>query len=178
MTKILDYEFTIPFLSERELGLFVETAFGVLIPDKQVCAGHTTPWRAFADAYFARYPVTIWLASRGFGGKSYLLALLSQVEALTLKADVNLLGGSGVQARRVHDYMQGFWGHPGAPTYLLKGDPLTNESRFVFGNKVQALMASSKSVRGPHPQRLRVDEADEVDIALINAAQGQPMTAR
>ncbi len=178
MRECREWQFQIPLRSEEELRLFVEKAFGVLIPDTKVCADHTTPWRAFADAYFARYPVAIWLASRGFGGKSYLLALLSLVEALTLKADVNLLGGSGVQARRVHDYMQGFWARESAPSYLLRGDPLTNESRFVFGNKVQALMASTKSVRGPHPQRLRVDEADEVDIALINAAQGQPMTAR
>src|ERR1700704_1713984 len=128
-TQIIDYKFTIPFTSEEELRMFVEMAFGVLIPDKQICPGHTTPWRAFADAYFAKYPVTIWLASRGFGGKSYLLALLAQVVALTLKADVNPLGGSGVQARRVHDYMQSHWSHPGAPKHLLVGDPLTNETR-------------------------------------------------
>jgi hypothetical protein len=36
-------------------------------------------------------------------------------------------------------------------------------------------MASQKSVRGPHPQRLRVDEADEADIDIIDSALGQPL---
>jgi hypothetical protein len=57
-----------------------------------VCPGHSTPWRAFCDAYFARTPVQVWVASRGFGGKSFLLSLLGLVEALTLGADTNLLG--------------------------------------------------------------------------------------
>jgi hypothetical protein len=32
----------------------------------------------------------------------------------------------------------------------------------VWGNRIVALMASTKSVRGPHPQRLRLDEVDEI----------------
>jgi hypothetical protein len=36
-------------------------------------------------------------------------------------------------------------------------------------------MASQASVRGPHPQRLRLDEIDEMDMAILEAAQGQPM---
>jgi hypothetical protein len=49
------------------------------------------------------------------------------------------------------------------------------ESRFVWGNRIRALLASSTSVRGPHPQKLLIDEADECDVKIFEAALGQPM---
>lgn len=171
-----DWQFDLPLQTEAELRLFVRKAWGVIIPDVQVCEKHSTPWRAFCDAYFARAPVTVWKASRGFGGKSFLLALLGLTEAVTLKANVNVLGGSGEQSGRVLEHAQQFWDHRGAPTDLLVGD-VKRETRMVWGNRVQALMASQRSVRGPHPQRLRLDEIDEMDLRILDAAMGQPMEA-
>jgi len=166
-----------PLRNERELREFVRTAFGAKIPDKIVVPGHSTPWRAFADAYFARSRVSVWKASRGFGGKSYLLALLGLTEALTLKADVKILGGSGAQSKNVQDYISDeFYKFERAPKGLWQGEPLTTISRFVHGNTIAALMASSKSIRGPHPQRLRCDEVDEMALPLFDAALGQPMS--
>lgn len=37
-------------------------------------------------------------------------------------------------------------------------------------------MASQTSVRGPHPQRLRMDEVDEMALPILNSALGQPMS--
>jgi hypothetical protein len=172
--KAIDWHFDLPLTTEKELRLFVEKAWGATIPDVQVCPNHSTPWRAFCDAYFAKSPVTVWHASRGFGGKSFLLALLGLTEAVTLKCDVNILGGSGEQSKRVLEYSQEFWDHEGAPKYLLASDVM-RETRLAWGNKIQALMASSKSVRGPHVPRLRFDEGDETDIKILDAAMGQPM---
>jgi len=169
-------EFRIPLTTENQLRAFVHYAFGVSIPDVQVCPHHTTPWRAFADAYFAKASVSVWKASRGFGGKSYLLALLGLTEAITLKADVNILGGSGEQSENVHTYMRDeFWTHPHAPRHLLASDPAKRATKLVWGNTIKALMASQKSVRGPHPQRLRLDEIDEMDLSIFDAAMGQTM---
>ena len=162
--------------TEDQLRDFIWQAFGIRIPDAACCPNHTTPWRAFSDAYFARHSVAVWEASRGFGGKSFMLALLGLTEAITLKADVNILGGSGEQSGRVHKYMNDFWNYESAPRDLLLSDPSKQQTRLTWGNTIQALMASSKSVRGPHPQKLRIDEADEVDITLIDAAFGQPMS--
>jgi len=167
-------EFYLPITNEEHLKKFIKYAWGATIPDVQVCSNHSTPWRAFCDAYFARTSVTIWKASRGFGGKSFLLALLGLTEAVTLKCDVNILGGSGEQSKRVLEYSQQFWDHEGAPKYLLTSDVM-RETRLAWGNKIQALMASSKSVRGPHVPRLRFDEGDETDIKILDAAMGQPM---
>jgi len=42
------------------------------------------------------------------------------------------------------------------------------------GSWVQALAASQKSVRGPHPQKLRLDELDEMAKEIFDASLGQP----
>lgn len=153
--------------NDRELRSFLWVQFGVRLPDKQICANHSTPFRAFADAYFAHSGVTVWKASRGLGGKSYLLALLAHCEADTLDAEVTVLGGSGEQAQRVIEYLQKF-----------SGDEENTKRRTDYGGggRVTALMASSKSARGPHPQRMRLDEVDEMELAIFDAAMGQPMS--
>lgn len=155
--------------TDDELKTYLWSKFSVRIPDTQVCPNHSTPFRAFADAYFARYGVTVWKASRGLGGKSYLLALLGHCEANVLAADVTILGGSGEQALRVIEYLQ-----------KLSGDEENTKRRtdYTSGGRVTALMASSKSARGPHPQRMRLDEVDEMELLILDAAMGQPMSAR
>lgn len=168
------HRFNLPIKTERTLAEFIRYAFGVTIPDVRVCPDHTTPWRAFSDAYFGRTSTSVWEASRGFGGKTFMLGLLSLTEALTLKANANVLGGSGEQSERVLEHLIRFWDYKDAPKQLLVGD-VAREMRFTWGNRVQALMASSRSVRGPHVPRLRMDEIDEMDIKILDAATGQPM---
>ena len=168
-------DFHLPIRKEETLRLFVKKAWGVSIPDKQVCPEHTTPWRAFADAYFARHDMAIWHGSRGFAGKSFLLATLGLTEAVTLKGDVNILGGSGLQSKRVHEYMAGHWRRKSAPKQLLLSDPHKMSTMLVWGNSIQALLASQNSVRGPHIPRLRLDEIDEMALEIFEAAMGQPM---
>jgi hypothetical protein len=163
--------------TDAELLAFVRDTWDIRLPDVQVCANHSTPARAFCDAYFARSPVSVWMASRGFGGKSMLLSLLSLTEAVTLKADVNILGGSGEQSQRVLGYMDKFWAKDTAPKSLLASDPAKRETKLTSGAKIQALMASQRSVRGPHPQRLRLDEIDEMDITILDASMGQTLSA-
>lgn len=153
--------------TDLQLKHYLLSSFGIVIPDTEVCPNHTTPFRAFADAYFARHNVSVWQASRGFGGKSYLLALLGHVEADTLGAEVTILGGSGEQSTRVLEYLQ---------KWSTSEDNITRRTRYRSGGLVTALMASSKSARGPHPQRLRLDEVDEMDIKIFDAAMGQPMS--
>lgn len=173
-SNLVRHDFVLPIVTEQHLAEFVWLAFGVQIPNKQICANHSTPWRAFSDAYFARDPVTVWKASRGLAGKTFLLALLSLTEALTLKADVSLLGGSGEQSKRALECMADFWQHPDAPRYLMASE-VAREMRFAWGNQVEALMASQTSVRGGHPQRLRCDEIDEMSMPILSAVLGQPM---
>lgn len=163
---------------DDELWHYIRVVWGMTIPRTPVCKHHTSPFRALADAYFGRYPVTIWKASRGFGGKSTLMGTLSAIEASTLGAQITILGGSASQSQRVHEVTHELWYAPLAPKGLLSSDPTKFTTRLTNGAWITALMASQKSVRGPHPQRLRLDEVDEMDMELFEAAQGQPMDAR
>lgn len=161
--------------NDTELWYAVRAAWGVKIPRVAVCEDHCAPFDAFAEAYFARTPIAIWKASRGFGGKTQTLSLLGMSELAFLGAFVTILGGSGEQSRRVHETMSEAWHYRGAPKHLLARDPTKNDTYLSNGGKARTLMASSRSVRGPHPQRLRMDEIDEMELAILTAAQGQPM---
>ena len=166
-----------PPRTREELKAFVRALWGFSIPDKRVCSGHKSPMDAFADAYFAVAPVTVWKASRGFGGKSSLLAVLAETEQVGLGADVTILGGSGQQSTRVIKAMGECWDAENAPVSMLLTDPGTSKIKLNNGSEAVALTASSRSVRGPHPQRMRCDEIDEMELTILEAAQGQPMSS-
>lgn len=165
---------------DDELWMALVGTFGLRYPRQAVCPGHQAPFQALADAYFARYPVLVIWASRGFGGKSTLLAGLSLMELLA-GADVVLLGGSSHQSRRVHEVCRLAWqfraGEVEAPTTYV-GRITQYHTETVAGNWMRALTASTTSVRGPHPNRLRLDEVDEMDLELLDAALGQPIESR
>jgi hypothetical protein len=159
---------------DDELHLFVEAVWGYRIPRTRVCPNHQAPFEAFADAYFARTPVSIWEASRGFGGKSAMLAVLVLTEALTLACGITILGGSGAQSQNVHRATDQAWAHPNAPRKALRNSTMFDTS-LHNGAWIRSLTASETSVRGPHPQRLRLDEIDEMKQSILESAQGQPM---
>lgn len=161
--------------TDEELWWTVQLLWGRVLPRTPVCKNHTTPFRAFADAYFARYPVVIWKASRGFGGKSRTLGLLGMTELVLLGCEVSVLGGSAAQSLNVQATGQEGWAHWGAPAHLLSSPPTKWDTYLTNGGHMRALMASQTSVRGPHPQRLRLDEIDEMELDILEASQGQPM---
>lgn len=164
--------------TDAQLADYVWSTWGVRVPNVRVCPHHDTPWQAFSDIYFARHPMSVIKGSRGLAGKTFLSALLGNTVACTLKADVTILGGSGAQSNRLHKAMGKFWSAPNAPRHLLKGDLGVTKTKFVWGNEIEALTASQKSVRGPHPQMLLLDEIDEMDIGIFDSAMGQTMSAR
>lgn len=165
-------------VTDEELWEFVATFLGVEIPRVVVCPGHVAPFTAFADAYFARHPMTIWKASRGLAGKSFLLATLCVMEMIAYGAAVTVLGGSGAQSQRVNEYAAALWRSPGAPKHLLADEPGRFETRLTTGAILSVLLASQRSARGPHPQRLRLDEVDEMDLGIFDAAMGQTLEGR
>lgn len=162
--------------SEEELRDLLLRHFGVRLPDRRCCHGHVSPWEFFCDAYFARHSVIVLKGSRGLAGKTWTLALLSLVEAVNLRANVVLLGGSGAQSARIHKAMETFWNHPLSPRHLLASDPLRMTTRFTTGNEIIALTASQRSISGPHPHRLRLDEVDEMDWRIFERSMGQTLS--
>lgn len=165
-----------PPQDDDELWEVVRLLWGISIPRTPICPHHQSPFDAFADAYFARSPFSIWKASRGMGGKTNTLGLLALTEAVTLGAQVTVLGGSAAQSLRVYEISLEAWAHKNAPTGLLVDQPNKYSTNLTSGAWIRALTASQRSVRGQHPQRLRLDEIDEMELEILEAAQGQPMS--
>lgn len=176
-------DYRVHLANRRELLQWIEEVLRISLPAKRCCRDHSTPMDAVADAYFAEHAVVVWLGSRALAGKTVALATLAVTEAITLGAGVTLLGGSGEQAKRVHDYLTGednplqdsFWNAPQAPRHLVKGELRQRRTSLKNGGWIHALLASTRSARGPHPQRLRLDECDEMDWKIYSAATGQPL---
>ncbi len=162
--------------TDDELWMLVRYLWGIEIPRRRVCDGHRAPFEAFADAYFARHPVIVVKASRGLAGKTFTLAHLAATEISVLGATVTLLGGSLEQSKNAHAYTEGSWQFEGAPRHLLKSDPSHRETNLRNGGWIKVLAASTRSARGPHPIRMRLDEVDEMSIEVFEAALGQPMS--
>ena len=144
------------------------------LPHPAYCADHHSPldamWAAYSDEdYFA-----IWHAMRG-SGKTQALAVLTWLESVFKpRCGITVLGGSLEQSQRCVTYLDGFWNMPEVPRYMIVGDVAARGYRLTNGSWVAALAASQKSVRGPHPQRLRLDEVDEMPKEIFDASLGQP----
>lgn len=169
--------FTLDRLPETddELWQVVHTMWGVTIP-RHTCGNpdHTAPFQAFADAYFNRGTIALWHGSRGLSGKSFMLGILGLTKAVLLGTEVNLLGGSLSQSTNLHIHMRNAMDYKNAPEYMV----VSNTSTLIeFTNKakIHPLTASQKTVRGPHPPFLLLDEIDEMALDIFDAALGQPM---
>jgi hypothetical protein len=160
--------------TEEELWYLTQALWGHKIPRTQVCTDHSAPFEAFAVGYFAREPQTLIHGSRGLSGKSRLLSILGMTKAAVLGADVNIVGGSLNQSENIHQTMRDAWEHKNAPKYLIKDEGATRIT-LKNGAVIRPLTASQKTVRGPHPPFLLLDEIDEMDQAILDAALGQPM---
>ena len=159
--------------SKEHLALYCAFVLGVKVPDPAICEGHKSPLDALWDAYADESFFQIWHAMRG-SGKTLLLAVLAYLESVFKPfCGTTILGGSLEQSQKAIIYSTQLWQRPNIPKQLLvgiagRGYQLKN------GSWVQALAASQKSVRGPHPQRLRLDEVDEMAKEIFDASLGQP----
>lgn len=161
----------------EELWHTVRALWGFSIPLHKVCPHHDAPFAAFCAGFWPDQEIVLWKASRGLGGKSSLLAILSLTEQAVLGASVTILGGSGLQSERVHETMRQAWEHPTAPRAMLITDPTKYKTTLVNQATANALTASQKQVRGLHPERLNLDEIDEMHWDIYEAALGQPMSS-
>lgn len=162
--------------TEDELWWTVNALWDVRIP-RHTCGDptHTPPFELFADAYFNRGPsIAFWHGSRGLSGKSFMLSILGITKAFMLGTDVNILGGSINQSANVHEAMRNALDSENAPRDMIvaEGANLISLSNKA---KIRPLTASQKTVRGPHPPFLLLDEIDEMDQKILDAAQGQPL---
>ena len=166
---------TRPPTTDDELWEVVRVLWGIQIPRLSICENHCSPFEAFSHAFFSRDPgYSVWYGSRG-SGKSLQLALLALTKALVLDCDVTLLGGSMEQSVNVHRHIARLLSYPDAPVHAVVKNTAT-ELVTTTGRSVRPLPASQKTVRGPHPAMSLLDEVDEMEEDIYNAAQGQPLS--
>ena len=163
-----------PPATPDELWWVVKTLWGVSLPRTQVCPDHVSPFHAFCDGYFGNESnICLWYGSRGTG-KSLMLALLALTKAAILEINATLLGGSMAQSQNVQEHIENLLLYPAAPRWAV-AQQIQTEITFTGGNWIRPLPASQKTVRGPHPQMTCLDEIDEMDLKVYNAAMGQAM---
>jgi len=167
-------QITRPPENPEELWWFVKTTWGISIPRMKVCADHDAPFDAFCEGYFGNSTNwVLWYGSRGTG-KSLMLALLALTKAAALEINVTLLGGSMAQSNNVHEHVESLLASPNAPRYAIKSQ-IKTQLLFDSNNWVRPLAASQRTVRGPHPHMTLLDEIDEMERPIYDAAMGQAM---
>ena len=160
--------------TDDELYEVVKTLWGHTIPRHKVCPEHNAPFEAFAHGYFNRAPQILIKGSRGLSGKSRLVSLLGLTYAAVYGADTNIVGGSLNQSVNIQETIRDAFNYENAPRYMIRDESQT-AVRLKNGAVIRPLTASQKTVRGPHPPMLLLDEIDEMDPEILESAKGQPM---
>jgi hypothetical protein len=111
------------------------------------------------------------------GSKSYLGGFKTWFHSSNKpRLETCILGGSESQSEKSYKAINDFWYESGLQSEFLTKDPMISKTEWINGSTVSILTASQRSVRGPHPQHLILDEVDEMDWAILEAALSQPQT--
>ena len=175
--SVIEDTFKYGFRHKYDIKIFLEHGLQEpVLSDKTICGkNHTSPFEFFSDVILGKVKDYIVWANRG-GSKSYIAGLIAWITSgLYPKTEINILGGSYEQSEKSYNAMNGFWDISGMRG-LLKKEPLQSDTLWANGSQVHILTASQKSARGGHPQKLILDEVDEMDKDILEAALQQPQS--
>ncbi len=136
---------------------------------------HTSPFQVLSDVLLDRVLYYIIWACRA-GSKTFLYGGLDTwyKSCVNSRLETKILGGSEGQSQLSYEAISTFWKLTDLEKEFLTHPMLKQSAEWKNGSKVSILTASSKSVRGPHPQILKLDEVDEIDETVYNDALSQP----
>lgn len=124
---------------------------------------------AYAYIWSGKYSRVIIKAPRG-GGKSKLLGTLGFDLWFLKDRKVVNMGGSAVQAQIVYRYFTGYCDIHSSVGAHIQGKPNATKTTSITDKEFSSVTASSKQIRGPHPDVLISDETCESEDELIHAA--------
>lgn len=168
-----------PPADDDELHEFIRLSIKVTVPRVVITPGHRAPFEFIADMFFERVDNTLVFANRN-GGKTYAIAILNLLDML-FKPGCEIASAGAVkdQAKKCYAYVQEFmeedWFRDFCHRYLRKTGrtfvtkEIQEETSFRTKSKLQILTATKKGVRGPHPNKARLDEIDEVEWDILQA---------
>ena len=153
--------------TDVELQAYCWAFFDKFIPAKSFCEGHCSPFNYLASSYFGKHNHCVVWANRA-GGKTLLGAVAALLDAIHRpQCATRVLGGSLEQADRMYEHCKAGLG---CFEDALAGDVMQRKTRFKNGSNIEIFAASQKSVRGSHVPRLKIDEVDEIDAEVYQAA--------
>lgn len=124
---------------------------------------------AYAKIWSGKYPRIIIKAPRG-GGKSKLLGTFGFDDWYLRQRKVVNMAGSAVQATIVYNYFKDYCEIDASIEDSIKGKAKAMMTTSVTGNYFSSVTASSKQVRGKHPDTLISDETCETSDELVHSA--------
>ena len=155
--------------TKRELWDWIRLYFGIPLPYQSYTPGNSSPFDFVADCFFnPSKDIAAWACRSG--GKTLGASIIARLEFLwTQELESRVLSGSWDQGT----YLYGYWDKWASTIYPMQVSGDVQRSRTnINGGKFEILAASQKQVRGGKVQRLFIDEVDEVDWELIEAAEG------
>ena len=160
--------------TKRKRAKALGALFGVNVADVAVCEGHVDPLTFFTEAVYDRPAQALWHGPRG-GGKSYLRALATHCDSLQYDDhETKILGGSEAQSKQIFNAIKSI-----SAVKVDREDAVPDvtatKATYSTGSTVEFIPASPKSVRGPHVPSLCLDEVDEIDPEIREAAVGMSM---
>jgi hypothetical protein len=124
----------------------------------------------FAQIWLGKAGKKVIIGGPRGGGKSVLLGALGFCLWFLRKKSIVDMGGSLAQAKIVYSNFSSIVFSDQNILDTCAKDPLMESTASKAGNYFKAVPASPKSVRGPHPDVLMLDEACEAKDEIINDA--------
>jgi hypothetical protein len=163
--------------SERQLKELLLLLKEPIIGTKVICGkpDHTSTFQFLYEVITGLVLYFILWGNRS-GSKSYLAGFTTWFLSSHFKQlETCILGGSESQSKKSYKAMIDFWRISNL-WHLLVKEPMMTETIWKNGSSVSILTASQTSVRGPHSQRLILDEVDEMDFDIFDAALSIPQS--
>jgi len=180
LDRIKEQSLTKP-TTDDELYAWIRDVLGFKIARHPTDPTHQSPFQFIADAFFDRYPTLLAQGPRG-GGKTLNYAIF-ELATMIFKPGIWIVSvaGSEGQAKDGYKYLSGNAEKDGVQglifssyfKHFVSQEPRVTQT--VLNNKSRIEIrtgGSEKSVSGPHPQVLIVDELDHIDPKPLSTAMG------
>ena len=164
-------------LTDLDVLEFLAALQVAIVGTKRLCGNpdHCSQFRAVSDVLRDVVQYYIIWACRS-GSKTFLYGGLDAWVKSCSKAryETKILGGSRDQSLLSYQAMKIFRDETDPLNTRLTRDIMQSRAEFLNKSEVSILTASRTSVRGPHPQALKLDEVDEIDEQIYQDALSQP----
>lgn len=154
------------------LNLIINIKFGLSVPSKSVCPGHSAPFDFIKDAFFEKVGSCIVIANRS-GGKTIDFGILEYLESVYKPGcDSAHMGAITAQSERAYQYVSQ-WTHK--HKLLFPYSRLT-ATKVVYDNssRIEILAGTMAAANGPHPHKASIDEFELLDWDVFQQAISMP----